>query len=304
MTSTHERLAGRVAIVTGAGRGLGRSHALYLASQGAKVVVNDPGVGLAGEHTTLDPAEAVVAEIIVAGGEAVASRHDIADWNQAGELIDLAIESFGDLHALVNNAGISRDRTLANMSEDEWDAVIRVHLKGHAAPLVHAARYWRDAAKSGKDLRPAVVNTTSVAGFIGSFGQANYSVAKLGVVALAYTAALELNKYGVRANAVSPSARTRMTLAVPDASSTMPTPAEGEFDSYDPANVSPLIGWLCGRDCPANFQVFHVFGELLLVLAIPTIAHRLSTTARWTWEDLDAALAEKLVERLPDDSWR
>jgi NAD(P)-dependent dehydrogenase (short-subunit alcohol dehydrogenase family) len=287
-----------VAIVTGAGNGLGRAHALCLAAGGARVVVNDLGGSVHGEGSDLTPAQQVVEEIRRAGGEAVASGHDISDWEQARELVQLAVESFGDLHVLVNNAGILRDRTLVNMTEDEWDAVIRVHLKGHAAPTKHAMVYWRQRSKEGKEVRASVVHTSSIAGLAGNFGQANYSSAKLGVVALSRVVTLEGAKMGVRSNVVSPSARTRLALSTPGLSDEVQPPDDPNvFDAFDPANVSPVIAWLAEADCPADSQVFHVYGNRLMVVRISEIVHNLETEGRWTPEALDRALAGKLVKQ-------
>ncbi len=285
------RLDGRVAIVTGAGRGLGRAHALCLAAEGAAVVVNDVGAELDGTGRTATPAEAVVAEIRAGGGRAAASAHDVADWMDAARLVEFAVATFGDLHVLVNNAGILRDRTLANMSEDDWDAVIRVHLKGHAAPSRHAMAYWRDRAKGGAPVRAAVIHTSSIAGYLGSFGQANYSAAKLAVVALSRVIQLEGARYGVRSNVVSPSARTRLTAG--GGAAERPTP---RFDARDPANVSPLVAWLAAADCPANGQYFQVYGSRLLVLGLPPIVHDLlNPGGRWTLDDLDRELPSRLL---------
>lgn len=291
------RLEGRVAIVTGAGRGLGRAHALFLAGQGASVVVNDLGGDVHGVGADINPAQAVVNEILAAGGHAVASGHDVADWADSKELVRLAVDSFGDLHVLVNNAGILRDRTLANMAEDEWDAVLRVHLKGHAAPSRHASAYWKDRAKAGVTVKASVINTTSVAAFTGNFGQANYSAAKAAILALSSVIALEGARYGVRSNAVSPSARTRISLAVPGAVDEL-APTWAAFDRLDPANVSPLIGWLAEEGCPANAQVFQLIGERLIVSSMPPIVHDLRTKGRWTLEELDRELPTRLVKPL------
>ncbi len=292
------RLQGRVVIVTGAGRGLGRSHATYMASQGASVVVNDYGGTVAGEEMSIGPANDVVEEITAMGGAAIASTHDVADWRQAAQLIDLATETFGRLHVLVNNAGIVRDRTLANMSESEWDDVVRVHLKGHAAPTRHAMAYWRDCSKRGSDLKASVVHTTSIAALAGGFGQANYSAAKLGVLGLSRCVALEGAKYGVRSNAVSPSARTRITEGTPGLAAG-PKGSNADFDIFEPGNVSPLIGWLAEESCPANEQVFHIVGGRLVVLKVPEIAHELEAPGRWTSDTLDDALRERLVRQVP-----
>lgn len=236
---------GRVAIVTGAGRGLGREHALELARQGAKVVVNDLGTSLDGEGRSVGPAQEVVDTIVAEGGEAVANGADIADFQQAAEMVQLAIDTFGRLDVLVNNAGFVRDRMLFNQSEEEWDAVIRVHLKGHFATMRHAAAYWRAESKAGRQPVGRVINTSSGAGLQGSVGQAAYSSAKAGIAALTVVAAHELRNYGVTVNALAPSARTRMTEG-PFADA-MAAPVDG-FDRMDPANVSPVVAWLASED--------------------------------------------------------
>ena len=289
------RLAGRVAIVTGAGRGLGRAHALLLAAQGAAVVVNDLGGDLAGDGADPTPAQQVVAEIVEAGGQAAVSGHDVSDWSQSGAVVDLARSTFGDLHVLVNNAGILRDRTLANLAEDEWDSVLRVHLKGHAAMTRHAMAYWRERSKAGADVRASLVHTTSVAGFTGNFGQAAYASAKLGIVALSRVAALEGARYGVRSNAVSPSARTRLEDSLAS--------SEEAFDRFDPANVSPVVAWLAEADCPATAQIFQVYGDRLTVVSMPAPVHQLDNDgARWTADTIERALAGRLLDQpaIPD----
>jgi NAD(P)-dependent dehydrogenase (short-subunit alcohol dehydrogenase family) len=281
------RLSGRVAIVTGAGRGLGRAYALALAENGAAVLVNDLGGDLHGIGRDLSPAAEVVGEIKAKGGLAAVSGHDVADWDDAEAMIRQAVDTFGDLHVLVNNAGILRDKLFANMSEEEWDAVIRVHLKGHAAPARHAMVYWRNAAKAGKSVAASIVNTTSLAGLVGSFGQANYASAKLAVVGLARTLALEGAKYGVRANAVSPSARTRIETS-------LKKPAEDVFDVFDPDNVSPLICWLALADCPATGQVFQAYGNRVEVIQPSTIGVDVRTSGRWKLDELDSALRHRM----------
>ncbi|MFC9974361.1 SDR family oxidoreductase [Spirillospora sp. NPDC127200] len=233
----------RVVVVTGAGRGLGRAHALEFARQGAAVVVNDLGVARDGTGAASGgPAEDVVAEIRGAGGRAVASTHDIATDLGAAALVATAIEHFGRLDVLVNNAGFLRDRMLINLSEEEWDAVMRVHLKGHFLPLKHAGQYWRAESKAGRPVDGRVINTSSGAGLLGSVGQGNYSAAKAGIVGLTLVASAELGRYGVTVNAIAPAARTRMTEEV--FAQTMAAPAEGEFDAMAPENVSPLVVWL------------------------------------------------------------
>ncbi|MCT7354383.1 SDR family oxidoreductase [Streptomyces sp. 15-116A] len=232
---------GRVVVVTGAGRGLGRAHALAFAAEGARVVVNDLGVGLDGTPGPDDPAARVAAEIRAAGGEAVAHGGDIATTEGAASLVRAALETYGRLDTLVNNAGFLRDRTLINLDEDDWDAVVRVHLKGHFLPLKHAAAHWRAESKAGRRPVARVVNTSSGAGLLGSVGQGNYSAAKAGILALTLVAAAELGRYGVQANAIAPAARTRMTERT--FAATMTAPATG-FDAMAPENVSPLVVWL------------------------------------------------------------
>ncbi|MFE9121165.1 SDR family oxidoreductase [Streptomyces sp. NPDC007172] len=234
---------GRVVVVTGAGRGLGRAHALAFAEQGARVVVNDLGVSLDGGGSSAGPAQAVVDEIRAAGGEAVAHGGDIATTEGAASLVRAAVEEFGALHTLVNNAGFLRDRTLVNLDEDDWDAVMRVHLKGHFLPLKHAASYWRAEAKAGREIAARVVNTSSGAGLLGSVGQGNYSAAKAGIVGLTLVAAAEMGRYGVQVNAIAPAARTRMTEGT--FAETMAAPDDADaFDAMAPENVSPLVVWL------------------------------------------------------------
>ena len=296
-------MTGRVAIVTGAGRGLGRAHAIALAAEGAAVVVNDLGGDVRGVGTDLSPAQEVVEAIRANGGTAVVSGHDVADWQQAQELVALAVDTFGDLHVLVNNAGVVRDRTLANLDEDDWDAVIRVHLKGHAATTKHALSWWRAEAKAGRAADRSIVMTSSIAGLAGNFGQAAYSSAKLAVLALSRVAALEGAGSGVRSNTVSPGARTRIALTVPGAEEDLAPPVEG-FDAYAPENVSPLIVWLAGERCPAASQVFHLTGNRLLVSALPRIEHELvHEDGPWTLEALDQELPSRLLEPTGIEVW-
>lgn len=264
---------------------------MALAAQGAAVVVNDLGADLHGNGRDATPAQSVVAEINANGGRAVVSGHDVADWRDAAAMISLAVESFGGLDVLVNNAGILRDRLFANMSEEEWDAVIRVHLKGHAAPSRHAMAFWRNEAKAGRKVAASVVHTTSLAGLVGNFGQANYASAKLAVVGLSRTLALEGARYGVRSNAVSPSARTRIETS-------LEVPPEGVFDVFSPDNVSPLICWLALEDCPATGQVFQAYGNRVEVIAPSAIEVDIRTDNRWKIEDLEEALNHRLP-RLP-----
>ena len=241
-------LQGRVCIVTGAGRGLGREHALLLAAEGASVVVNDVGGGIDGTGADSGPAHEVVQEIRSAGGEAIANTDSVTSWSGAERLVDEAVAAYGRLDVLVNNAGILRDRALVNMVEDEWDAVIAVHLKGHAAPTHFAAAHWRDRAKSGESVDASVINTASGA-MLGNAGQTNYSAAKAGIAAMTLVEAMELGRYGVRANCLAPLARTRLTLQTPGVGDTVAAPSDGSFDLFHPGNVSPLVAYLAAADC-------------------------------------------------------
>ncbi|MGD6751346.1 SDR family oxidoreductase [Streptomyces sp. BH105] len=248
--------AGRVVAVTGAGRGLGRAHALAYAAEGAQVVVNDLGVGLNGAPAPDSPAAQVVEEIRASGGEAVAHGADIATPEGAASLVAAAVDTFGRLDTLVNNAGFLRDRMLVNLDEDDWDAVMRVHLKGHFLPLKHAAAYWRVESKAGRAPQARVVNTSSGAGLLGSVGQGNYSAAKAGILGLTLVAAAEMGRYGVQVNAIAPAARTRMTEAT--FAETMAAPGSGAFDAMAPENVSPLVVWL-GSGAAADGVTGRVF---------------------------------------------
>ena len=249
---------GRIALVTGAGRGLGRAHALELARQGARVVVNDLGCELDGTGGGSGPAGEVVDEIRAAGGEAVANGDDVADFAGAANIVATAIDAFGGLDVVVNNAGFVRDRMFANVAEDEWDAVVRVHLKGHFAVARHAAAHWRDQAKAGTPVAARIINTSSGAGILGSVGQAAYSAAKAGIATLTLVQAAELGRYGVTANALCPAARTRMTEGI--FTEMMATPDEPDaFDAMAPENVSPLVAWL------ASAASAHVTGRMFEV---------------------------------------
>ncbi|WP_188065118.1 SDR family oxidoreductase [Dietzia sp. ANT_WB102] len=258
---------GRVVIVTGAGRGIGREHALAFAAEGAKVVVNDLGAGLDGSNVGESPAEQVVAEIKAAGGEAVVNGNDISSWDGAKELVQQAIDTFGGLDVLVNNAGFLRDKMLVGMSESDWDNVINVHLKGHYAPLRHAAEYWRAESKAGRPRAARVINTTSGAGLFGSVGQGNYATAKAGIALLTIQTAAEMKGYGVTANAIAPAARTRMTTSAGEGmAAQMAAPEDGSFDAMDPANISPLVVWLGSEEsAPVTGRVFEVEGGKVTV---------------------------------------
>ncbi len=290
-------LAGRVAIVTGAGRGLGREHALCLAREGARVVVNDSGVAVDGSAGDPGPAEAVAAQIRAGGGEAVSSTDDVADWHGGRRLVETAVSTFGELHVLVNNAGILRDRFLVNMTEQEWDDVVRVHLKGHFVPIRWAARYWRERFKDGRGARAAVVNTTSTSGLIGNPGQANYGAAKAGIAALTVIAAQELGRYGVRCNAIAPMARTRLTSSVPGMADLVAPPADpAGFDRWHPANASPLVAYLATEGCPVTGRVFFVDGGTVQSLEPWDFGPSLERSDRWTVEDLEDAMPDLCPE--------
>lgn len=273
---------GRVVVVTGAGRGLGRAHALAYAAEGARVVVNDFGVGLDGTPGPGSPAGQVVDEIRSAGGTAVAHGGDVATTEGAASLVRAALETYGRLDTLVNNAGFLRDRMLVNLDEDDWDAVMRVHLKGHFLPLKHAAVYWRAEAKAGRTPLARVVNTSSGAGLLGSVGQGNYSAAKAGIVGLTLVAAAELGRYGVQVNAVAPAARTRMTERV--FASTMAAPEGGAgFDAMAPENVSPLVVWLgSGGSAGVTGRVFEAEGGRITVMEGWRAGPGVDKGARWT----------------------
>jgi len=287
----------RVVIVTGAGRGIGRAHALAFAAEGARVVVNDVGVALDGSATQDGPAAQVVAEIEALGGKAVASTDDVADFAGARNLVRTAAEHFGRLDVLVNNAGFLRDRMLINLSEDEWDAVMRVHLKGHFAPLRHAAEYWRGEAKAGRTPDARVINTSSGAGLLGSVGQVNYSAAKAGIAGLTVVAAAELGRYGVTVNAIAPSARTRMTEEV--FADMMARPEDG-FDAMAPENISPLVVWLGSTESAAvTGRVFEVEGGKVSLAQAWRHGPETDKGGRWEPAELGPVVAD-LLERAPE----
>jgi NAD(P)-dependent dehydrogenase (short-subunit alcohol dehydrogenase family) len=284
MTLLNGLLNGRVAIVTGAGRGIGRAHALELARQGAAVVVNDFGVSLAGEKTE-SPADQVVAEIEALGGRAVANGADVADFGQASEMVQQAIDAFGGIDILVNNAGFVRDRMLVNTSEEEWDAVIRVHLKGHFAPLRHAGAYWRAEAKEGRQRAARVINTSSGAGMQGSIGQTTYSAAKAGIAGMTLVAAAEMSRYGVGVNAIAPVAKTRMT--------------EGAFDTSAmalPEDNSPIVAWLASEDCDITGRVIEIDGGQICIEEGWRHGPRQDLGRRWEANEVGDAVRRLVAE--------
>jgi NAD(P)-dependent dehydrogenase (short-subunit alcohol dehydrogenase family) len=277
---------GRVVIVTGAGQGIGRAHAHAFAADGALVVVNDVG----------EAADRVVEEIRSTGAVAVASRGDVADWAYGAQLVRTAVQEFGRLDALVNNAGLVRDRMLVNMSEEEWDVVLRVDLKGHFVPLRHAAAYWRDQAKAGAPVKARIVNTSSGAGLMGSVGQGNYAAAKAGVVGMTLVAAAELARYGITVNAIAPAARTPMTEDV--FAQTMAKPETG-FDPMDPANVSPLVVWLASEDSgDVTGRVFEVEAGILSPADGWQHGPREDKGERWQPDEVGAAV-RRLLDKAP-----
>jgi NAD(P)-dependent dehydrogenase (short-subunit alcohol dehydrogenase family) len=289
-------LDGRVAIITGAGRGIGREHALLFAREGAKVVVNDLGGANDGTGADATPAEQVVEEIVGLGGEAVVNGDNVADWEGAQRLINQAVDTFGDLDILVNNAGILRDRVLVNMTEEEWDSVIAVHLKGHFAPSRWAATYWREQHKAGIQRPRNIVHTSSTSGLFANPGQSNYGAAKTGIVTFSQIIAKELARYGVRSNAIAPAARTRLTLATPGLPEVMEARADG-FDQWDPANVAPLVAFLASAECPFNGETFLVHGGSVTMIESWARGGSVDRDERWTVSELATALAPLATTR-------
>jgi NAD(P)-dependent dehydrogenase (short-subunit alcohol dehydrogenase family) len=278
-------LEGRVAVITGAGNGIGREHALLFAREGAKVVVNDLGGNPDGTGADASPAQRVVDEIVAAGGEAVANHDDVADFRGAGSLIAQAVDTYGKLDVLVNNAGILRDAFLHNMTEQEFDVVLRVHLKGHWSTLRHATDHWRARAKAGQDVRGSVINTASASGtFLPNPGQANYGAAKAAIAALTLVAAAELPRIGARANAIAPVARTRLTENVPGmVGELMKKPEDQDaFDAFDPRHVSPLVAYLATAECTVNGKLFAVQGSGINLVTNWTVGEGITTDGDWT----------------------
>lgn len=288
-------LDGRVAIVTGAARGLGRAHALELARQGANVVVNDIGVSLAGDDAGSEgPAAQVVSEIEALGAKAIVNGDDVSDWEGSQRLIQSAVDAFGDLHILVNNAGIVRDRMFMNATEEEFDAVTKVHLKGHFCTARHAAKYWRDRAKAGEKVSGRIINTSSGAGLQGSIAQAVYAAAKGAIASLTLVQAAELGRYGITANALAPSARTRMTE---DAFADMMKKPESGFDAMDPENVGPLVAYLGSEDAgDISGRVFEIAGGMVSVCDGWRTGPFRDKEARWDAGELGGVIRDLIAE--------
>jgi NAD(P)-dependent dehydrogenase (short-subunit alcohol dehydrogenase family) len=285
---------GRVVVITGAGNGIGREHALLFAQTGAKVVVNDLGGSRDGSGASSGPANDVVNEIKAMGGEAIANADDVSDWDGAGRLIQSAIDTFGGLDVLVNNAGILRDRMIVNMSIDEWDSVIKVHLRGTFCPTRHAAEYWRNRSKAGEENDARIINTTSSSGIYGNPGQTNYGAAKAGIASFTIIAGMELERYGVTVNAIAPGALTRMTE---DLNPNRPKAAEGEWNAFGPENIAPLVVWLGSPESrEINARVFNVAGGRISVAEGWTYGPGEDHGAKWDPEEL-GKVVPGLVEK-------
>jgi NAD(P)-dependent dehydrogenase (short-subunit alcohol dehydrogenase family) len=287
-------LEGRIAVITGAGRGIGREHALLFAAEGAKLVVNDLGGANDGSGADASAAQSVADEVVAAGGEAVANTDDVSTWEGARTLVAQALDAYGRLDVLVNNAGILRDAFIGSMTEEQWDAVVAVHLKGHFAALRHSVDHWKARAKAGEAVNAAVINTASASGtFLPNPGQANYGAAKAAIAALTLVAAAELERYGVRVNGIAPVARTRLTLSTPGPiGEMMKAPEDPDaFDAFHPKHVSPLVGYLATADCPITGKLFAVQGGSIQELRGWQLGAGVRTDGDWTIERVAGELA-------------
>jgi NAD(P)-dependent dehydrogenase (short-subunit alcohol dehydrogenase family) len=284
-------LDGRVAIITGAGRGIGREHALLFAAEGAKVVVNDLGGANDGTGNDLTPAQQTVADIKAMGGEAVVNGDNVADWEGGQRLVNAAIEAFGDLDIVVNNAGILRDRVLVNMTESEWDSVVEVHMKGHFVPSRWAAAYWREQHKAGVTKPRHLVHTSSTSGLFSNPGQGNYGAAKSGIATFSQICAKELARYNVKSNCIAPAARTRLTLATPGLDDVIAAPKDAAvFDVWDPANISPLVAYLASESCEFTGETWFVQGGTVKRVKSWEFDQTVERNDRWTVADLAEAM--------------
>ncbi|MGI9302048.1 MAG: SDR family oxidoreductase [Gammaproteobacteria bacterium] len=282
---------GRVAVITGAGGGLGRAHALAFAAEGASVVIND---------INLEAAQNVVTEIEAGGGKALANNSDITDYESSAQAVADAVEAFGDLHIVLNNAGINRDRMFASMTEDDWDAIMAVHLKGHFCVSSHAVQHWRAQSKAGQNVRARIINTTSGAGLQGSIGQSNYAAAKAGICALTLNQAAELGRYGITANAIAPAARTSMTTAVEAMATRMAKPDDGSFDYWSAGNVSPLLVWLGSTESSSvTGRVFEAEGGKISIADGWRSTEGIDKGARWESAEIGGAIEELLAKEVP-----
>jgi NAD(P)-dependent dehydrogenase (short-subunit alcohol dehydrogenase family) len=296
-------LDGRVAIITGAGRGIGREHALLFAAEGAKVVVNDLGGANDGTGNDISPAQQTVADIKAMGGEAIVNGDNVADWEGGQRLVNAAIEAFGDLDIVVNNAGILRDRVLVNMTESEWDSVVEVHMKGHFVPSRWAAAYWREQHKAGITKPRHLVHTSSTSGLFSNPGQSNYGAAKTGIATFSQICAKELARYNVKSNCIAPAARTRLTLATPGLDDVIAAPKDAAmFDVWDPANISPLVAYLASESCEFTGETWFVQGGTVKRVKSWEFDETVEQNDRWTVASLAAALkpvAESSGRRQP-----
>ena len=287
------KLDGKTAIITGAGRGIGREVALRFASEGARVIVNDLGVSVAGEGSDTTPAQEVVNEIKAKGGQALVNYADVSNMEQAEDLVRQALNEWGQLDILVNVAGILRDGMVFKMSEEDWDAVVAVHLKGHFVPTRWAAAYWREQVKAGETVTANVVNTSSTSGLLANPGQTNYGAAKSGIATFTQIAAKELSRYGVKVNCIAPAARTRLTEATPGLGDIIKAPDDAAtFDIWDPANISPLVAYLATADCPFTGETFFVQGGQVRRFQSWKMAEGVEQDERWTVAGLQRELSK------------